>query len=259
MTTNKDELEYCKTRHHLALNSLNNCLVFLLMLFFSPVVGENWPHFSRAINEKANWLLGCVTAINLHSSYSISSCFDSPVIDLTVIAAHNITTLRPLSFAFQPPHPPHPQFSFALSCLRRPPPCWGDLPCLLTDNSDRKLLHVITLLKSQFTQPQQIILRWVPGVMETVFSTLHPASPAPPKPRRSFAAAAREQLPFLHPPPQTPTHTSSFSPRLHFVFLPLFYPWSLLGFSNWRTPACLLRMALSAAKLDIIQVTGGVY
>lgn len=175
--------------------------------------------------------------------------------DCNCCSQHYNVTSRLVCFLTPPP--PHLQFSFALSCLRRPPPCWGDLPCLLTDNSDRKLLHVITLLKSQFTQPQQIILRWVPGVMETVFSTLHPASPAPPKPRRSFAAAAREQLPFLHLP--HPPHTSSFSPRLHFVFLPLFYPWSLLGFSNWRTPACLLRMALSAAKLDIIQVTGGVY
>lgn len=229
MTTNTDELEYCKTRHHLALNALNNCLVLLPMLFFSPVVGENWPHFSWAINEKANWLLGCVTAINLHSSYSIPSCFDSPVIDLTVIAAHNITTLRPVSLAFQlaPPRPPPPpQFSFALSCLRRPPPCWGDLPCLLTDNGDRKLLHVITLLKSQFTQPQQIILRWVPGVMETVFSTLHPASPAPPKPRRSFAAAARERLPFL-PPPLPPT-----PPLSPLVFTSSFFLSFTLGLSS---------------------------
>lgn len=50
------------------------------------------------------------------------------------------------------------------------PLLWG--PCLLPD---RKLLYIITLLKSQFTQPQQIILQWMPGVMETVFSTLHPA------------------------------------------------------------------------------------
>ncbi len=80
-----------------------------------------------------------------------------------------------------------------------PSPCRGDLPCLLTDNSDRKLLHVITLLKSQFTQPQQIILRWVPGVMETVFSTLRPACPALSKPPwvSVFRSGDEEAHPFL--------------------------------------------------------------
>ena len=75
----------------------------------------------------------------------------------------------------------------------QPSPCRGDLPCLLTDNSDRKLLHVITLLKSQFTQPQQIILRWVPGVMETVFSTLRPASPALSKPHQVSVSGSGEE------------------------------------------------------------------
>lgn len=155
---------------------------------------------------------GARLQINLHPSCSLSSRSHSPVIDLTVIAAHNVTTVRPLSFAVQLP-PPNPFFFSPVSDT--PPPTHPtrrrDLPCLLTDNSDRKLLHVITLLKSQFTHPQQIILRWVPGVMETVFSTLHPASPppAPPKPRRWFAEAA------VTPTPPQPSH-------LHFSFLPPF-------------------------------------
>lgn len=124
--------------------------------------------------------------------------FSSNWFDCNCCSQHYTVTSSLVCF----PAPPHPHHNFLLlsPVCDALPPCWGDLPCLLTDNSDRKLLHVITLLKSQFTQPQQIILRWVPGVMETVFSTLHPASPAPPKPRRSFAAAAREQLPFLPPP-----------------------------------------------------------
>lgn len=162
-----------------------------------------------------------MTAINLHSSYNNSSCFDSPVIDLTVIAAHNITMLRPVSFAFQLPS--YPAFSLALLSPTPSPPCCGDLPCLLTDNSDRKLLHVITLLKSQFTQPQQIILRWVPRVMETVFFTLHPASPVPPKPRRSLQRRATSSSP-------------TFSPTLPPVFtLSFFLSFTLGLYSGFQT------------------------
>lgn len=157
----------------MALNSLT--IVLISWSYCFSTLWENFLFTRRLMEKQTDYL---------YSSYSDSSCFDSLVIDLTVIAAHDITMLRPFSFAFQLPS--CPAFLFLLSCLQRPPPCWGDLPCLLTDNSDRKLLHVITLLKSQFTQPQQIILRWVPRVMETVFSTLHPASPAPPKPRRSL-------------------------------------------------------------------------
>lgn len=106
----------------------------------------------------------------------------------------------------------------------QPSPCWGDLPGLLTDNSDRKLLHVITLLKSQFTQPQQIILRWVPGVMETVFSTLHPASPALSESHRVsvLRGGEDEALPFPYPT----SSLTSFSPHhfIHFVVPPFPLP-----------------------------------
>lgn len=214
-------------------------------------------------------LLGPTTVIylqHLNSSCSIYSCFDSPVIDLTVIAAPNVTRyvpshllgLRPTSCP-----PPSP----------KPSPRWGDLPCLLTDNSDRKLLHVITLLKSQFTQPQQIILRWVPGVMETVFSTLHPASPALAKPWRSsvvvvvvgvyknnFLLCLPSPRLLFRTPPRPCTHPHfPFSFSSHLSSSLLFYPWSLLRFQIRRTPACLPRPTLSLAKLDIIQVTEGVY
>lgn len=110
----------------------------------------------------------------------------------------------------------------------KPFPCWGDLPCLLTDNSDRKLLHVITLLKSQFTQPQQIILRWVPGVMETVFNTLCPASPALSKPRQLSVVGWKNNflssfllhvLPFFSP---TPSLSSFFPFNSLYIFVPPF-------------------------------------
>lgn len=180
-------------------------------------------------------LLGPTTVIylqHLYSSCSIYSCSDSPVIDLTVIAAPNVTRyvpshllgLRPTSCFFFSPLSP------------KPSPCWGDLPCLLTDNSDRKLLHVITLLKSQFTQPQQIILRWVPGVMETVFSTLRPASPALAKPRRSSVVAGEGGCPrttsfpasllriFSSAPLLAPTHTLIFLSAFLHILVPSLLP-----------------------------------
>lgn len=184
-----------------------------LILFFW---ADQWK--SRAVTQLR--LLGPTTVIylqDLYSSRSICSRFDSPVIDLTVIAAPNVTRYVPSRLLGS--RPTSCFFFFFLPLSPKPSPFRGDLPCLLTDNSDRKLLHVITLLKSQFTQPQQIILRWVPGVMETVFSTLHPASPALAKPRRSSAVGAYKNnfllcLPsprlLFRPPLLAPTPTLIF-------------------------------------------------
>lgn len=118
-------------------------------------------------------------------------------------------------------------------------PCWGDLPCLLTDNSDRKLLHVITLLKSQFTQPQQIILRWVPGVMETVFSTLRPA---PLLLCQSYTKCLSVEVvkkkhflsSFLSPPQQPSSHPSFLATFFISLILPSFCPSRSPLFSNQK-------------------------
>lgn len=193
-------------------------IIFICWSCCFAVLWENWPQFSRAIKGESNGLPVCSTdnqpAFILQQFFSL--WFSSNWFDCNCCSQYYdvMSTLVGFPACLLPPPP-----SLLLPCLLRPPPCWGDLPCLLTDNSDRKLLHVITLLKSQFTQPQQIILRWVPRVMETVFSTLYPASPAPPKPWHSGQRRATSSS---HPPP----------PPSPFFLPPFFYHWSLLRFSK---------------------------
>lgn len=76
-------------------------------------------------------------------SCSIHLCVHTPLHYLIAVESSTLHDMSPL---------------IPLDCIQLPVilslqsfPCRADLPCLLTDNSDRKLLHVITLLKSQFT------------------------------------------------------------------------------------------------------------
>ena len=203
----------------------------------------------RAVQYVLIWAYVCNLTPAPVFSHSIYYCFDIPVIDLIEVAASHITQYV-LSHLLGL-HPTSCSFFFLFSLLSvQPSPCRGDLPRLLTDNSDRKLLHVITLLKSQFTQPQQIILRWVPGVMETVFSTLRPASPALSKNPHwvSLCGSGGRRAPSLPPFP----FVLLFSLPTSLLFaLP-----SLLSTSK-RTALCLLGLTLFVAKLYIIQVTEG--
>lgn len=98
--------------------------------------------------------------------------------------------------------------------------------------------------------------------METVFSTLRPASPALSKPHQVSVSRSGEEeaIPFLVPTPHSSFLLSYILPlillSLLFSSLP-FVLRSLLWFHIKRTPVCLLRLTLFVAKLDIIQVTEG--
>lgn len=139
----------------------------------------------------------------------------------------------------------------------------------MPDNSDSKLLHVITLLKSQFTQPQQIVLRWVPRVMETVFSTVCPLPLLRCQNHTEclFLDLVKKKLFSLRPSP--------FSSFLHlFLLLPTTIPCIFLcflatGFASFisffrplffpvlspqKDLVCLLNLTLLVCQLDIIKV-----
>lgn len=100
--------------------------------------------------------------------------------------------------------------------------------------------------------------------METVFSSLRPASPALSKnPHRvsPHGGGGRRGAPSLPPFPfvllfRLPT---SYFSSLRFSLLPPSLPFALPSLLSTakRTAVCLLGLTLFAAKLDIIQVTEG--
>lgn len=113
--------------------------------------------------------------------------------------------------------------------------------------------------------PQQIILRWVPAVMESVFSTLRPATlPLRQNHTKCLSSGVEEEKKkqhwlspfFLHVLPFSfPLwFLSSSSPFYWFTFaVPLFLlPFVLSsGFQIKETPVWLLRLTLFVAELDV--------
>lgn len=148
-------------KYHLQYCDFSVIQIFILGLVTSKY-GSRWgigPHFSELIIKSLNVWRACnimyckaPTPLQPLCSYTRSHLIHTLAhtcnwFDCSPGSPHY--TPRPLSFVWK-------AFTFLFFHPYKPPACTVDLSCLLTDNSDRKLLHIITLLKSQFTRPGKL-------------------------------------------------------------------------------------------------------